>query len=371
MSVSLMANRIDTYLTDRALFNTDLLFRVNKWKANYVIPFANGMESAKNRFTAARTEAQQRATARAQAAAELQAKINMATSILMGLIAPYLSSAYSTLRIDSLKAVNSTLDDRMLSKAIAAGQESEAAMSRLVQRSTVRRFILNDITEHRIPAAAGAAGGLLTPTHTPGAATGPTTGSGAPTISPGLPGLPASALTEDFSAERLGRNMEQVFLTLSGELNERFMQVFVDTQSSIEQRRGFLVAATKTLIVRPPARPVDEWMGMPEMLGNQLFAILVANYLLSLQPQTGRAGPDIGHDLAFTLNKALKEKGHSKILNNPRMGVIDDDAGIGTQYWWSGLILEPQKRKIREIGSNAATVLETYMTAFGGTSDAV
>lgn len=43
------------------------------------------------------------------------------------------------------------------------------------------------------------------------------------------------------------------------------------------------------------------------MLGNQLFAILVANYLLSLQPQAGRAGPDIGHDLAFTLNKALKE----------------------------------------------------------------
>lgn len=367
-----MANRIDVYLGDRALFNTDLLFRVNKWKANYVIPFANGMEAAKARFSAAKAEAQQRAADRARALAELQAKINMATGILIGLVAPYLSSAYSTVRIDSLRSLNNTLDDRLLSRAIAAGNNSEAMMSQLVTRSTVRRFILNDITEHRIPAAAGAVGGMLTPSGSQAAGEAPTVGTNRSTIAPGLPGVPASALAEEFSAERMERNMEQMFLHMAGELNEKFMQVLVDNRNSTnEQKRAFLQSATKTLIVRPPVRPVDEWMGPPDMLGNQLFAILVANYLLSLQPQAGRAGPDIGHDLAFTLNKALKEKGHSKILNNPSPGVVEDDANLGTQYWWSGLILEPQKRKIREIGSNAAAVLETYMSAFGGTADAV
>ncbi|MBL8209214.1 MAG: hypothetical protein JNK87_00800 [Bryobacterales bacterium] len=368
-----MANRIDTYLTDRALFNTDLLFRVNKWKANYVIPFANGFETAKARFDAAKREAETRRAARAQAAAELQARINMATSILMGLVAPYLSEAYKTLRIDSLQQVNRTLDDRMLSKALASGNDSMEAMNRMIERATVRRFILNDITEHRLPAVAGAVTGQLTPSGTAAAPTAPGTGSGAAPVGVGLPGVPPQALTEDFSAERLGRNLEQVFLTLAGELNEKFMQVFVDNRgSSADQKRGFLVAATKTLIVRPPVRPIDEWMGSADVLAGHLFGILVANYLLSLTPQTGRAGPDIGVDLAFTLNKALSEKGHSIITNNPRMGTVERfPAVLDPQMAWSGLILEPQKRKIREIGSNAAQALEVLMALFGGSAEAV
>lgn len=359
MSTSIMASRIAMYQREPALFNTDIQNQVNKWESRYIIPLSNAYETAKNQLNEAIKEAQRIAEARAKAMAELQAKVSMVIGIAFSILGPYASAAYTAARPGMASAINGALDDRLLTKAIAAGRVDDAALNAMVTRSRIRTLIVNDILENRLPQVPGMIKDGMTAPGTGSSGTATPTGA-AGTNTPTMPGVSAEMMSGAFSAERVNRTVKQVFLNLAIEMHDRHMSLL----AASGDRTKFLQESVKTVLARPPVKAIDEWIG-GTILSNQMFGILAANYLLSFTPDKGRGWPQIPRDLAFTINKALQASGFSIINNNPQMGVKEELSYFGQQYWWDGNIMEPQKRKIIEIAKGGAAVLEAYMQAFG------
>lgn len=360
MSISQMSRRIDLYLQQPALFGTDLQARTNLWKANYIIPMANAYEDAKKRLDDCVTQARKIAEDRQKAYEALKGKIDLATSILLSLLGPFSDIAQNGLKA-SITVTDNTVRARILAQALDRGPLSQQAIMDIVAKEKVRQFLLNHVVEKGISAAFGKATGMLTPTAGQ-AATVPSGATPSPLMVQRFLGIPQDLLSGQYSAERMMRGMEQIFLQLSAELNEAYMARVVTAKTSAVEKKKWLEIATQAVIVRPPAVPVDKFVGDSAIITNQLFVILAANFLLSI-PKTTQRWPAIGHDLALTINRAYQVSGYSIITNNPKPGVNEGMHKPLAGVEWDGLIFEYTANKIKENARGGLAVLDAYMQA--------
>ncbi|MBK8185255.1 MAG: hypothetical protein IPK63_21070 [Candidatus Competibacteraceae bacterium] len=361
MSISRMTTRLDYYLREPALFGTDLSARKDLWKANYIIPMANAYEDAKKRLDTCVSDAKKIAEDRKAAYEQLKGNIDLATGILFSLLGPFSDIAQNGLKA-TMTVSDTTVRARVLAQALERGPLSHVDLVGLVEKEKVRQFVLNQVVDRGIPAALGKATSMISPAaaQTP---TGPATGTPSSQVAQRFLGVSEDMLSGQYSAERMMRGMEQVFLQLSTELNEAYMtQVVTAAQASAAQKRKWLEIATQAVIVRPPKLSMDQFVGDGKILTNQLFVILAANFLLSI-PKTTQPWPNIGHDLAYTINRAYQVSGYSIITNNPKLNVNEGMNAHLTGVEWDGVIFEYTAKKIKENARGGLAVLDAYMLA--------
>lgn len=360
MSISRMTTRIDYYLQQPALFGTDLNTRKDLWKANYIIPMANSYEDAKKRLDNCLTEAKKIADDRKAAYERLKGNIDLATGILFSLLGPFSDIAQNGLKA-SMTVTDTTVRARVLAQALDRGPLSHIDLAALVEKEQVRQFILNQVVDKGIPAALGKATSMISPAAAQTTDV-PTPGTLAAQLPQRFLGIPEGMLSGQYSAERMERGMEQVFLQLSAELNEAYMTQVVTANVGAAEKKKWLGMATQTVIVRPPKLPMDQFTGSGDIITNQLFVILAANFLLSI-PKTTQPWPNIGHDLAYTVNKAYQASGYSIITNNPKPNVNEGMGARLAGVEWDGVIFEHTAKKIKENAKGGLAVLDAYMQA--------
>lgn len=361
MSISHMSTRIDLYLREPALFGTDLQTRVDLWEANYIIPMANAYEEAKIRLDKCVTDAKKLGEDRQKAYQELKGKIDLATGIVLSLLGPFSDMAQTGLK-SAMTVTDNTVRARVLAKALDNGPLSHDALLALVEKEKVRQFILNQVVERGIPAALGKATGMLSPDA--GAAPSvPSAGTPTPSANQKFLGVSSEMLTGEYTPQKMQNGMKQIFLQLKAELNEAYMQKVVTAKASDADKKKWLEMATQTVIVRPPAVSLDQFVGSNKIVANQLFVIIAANFLLSITDTGGRIWPNIGSDLAYTINRAYQVSGYSIITNNPKP-LVNEGMGahlVGVE--WDGSIYKPISDKIKENAQGGLAVLDAYMQA--------
>jgi hypothetical protein len=364
MLKSNMVGQIDRYMTNRALFSADILAKALKWSTNYSHPLAVGYRSAKQRLENCVTQATARSEARRVAYEQLKARTDFALGVLFALMGPFTAAAMDNLKT-SMKVSNLQVDDRVLTKWYDAKRSPTLDFDQLLKREQIRQTVLNQVIElgtttvagqvsSRMSPAAGATGG------------GPQRPTGAPAATTGIaaaPGfsIPEGLLSGEFTPAEFEQNVQNIFNGFAVNMHDRYLQIF---DGPAEQKRQFLINATKSVLACPPPSPITDIIP-PAILESQLFGMIAGNYILSFQPSGGRIWPSIGVDLAFTINKALQATGHSIITNNPRPGKQTFEGSRDEQMAWDGTVVMPvvHPTKIREIGKGAATVLEAYMQA--------
>lgn len=359
-----MVGQIDRYMTNRALFSSDILAKALKWSTNYSHPLAVGYRSAKQRLDNCVTQATARSEARRQAYEQLKARMDFALGVLFALMGPFTAAAMDNLKT-SMKVSNLQVDDRVLTKWYDAKRSPNLDFDKLLNREQIRQTVLNQVVELGTTTIAGQVSSRLSPaagvtSGGPQKPTGPPASNTGVVAAPGF-AIPEGLLSGEFTPAEFEQNVQNIFNGFAVNLHDRYLQLF---DGPADAKRRFLVNATKSVLACPPPAPITDVIP-PGILEAQLFGMIAGNYILSFQPSGGRLWPSIGVDLAFTINKALQATGHSIITNNPQPGRQTFAGSLDEQMAWDGTVVLPVVHpvKIREIGKGAATVLEAYMQA--------
>jgi hypothetical protein len=358
MVISSMRSNIERYMGDRALFTSDVLSKALKWQTNYTHPLAMGYRDAKSRLEDALTAAEQDSTTARERLAEINASIGLAVGIASALLGPLVSRAFSELSA-TMRITESDVDARVLSQWYSPTRTPDLTFEALISRAQLRRAVLNHVVEVGTTSASSAASAAVsTATSTGSSAPQRSTSSGISTNSTDLPGM----LSGNFTTSEFEQYLQDKFNRLAVEMIDRYQAIFDGPQ---QEKRQFLINATKTILVTPPPRPLTELISC-DMLSRQIFPIIAGNYILSYRPGGASRYPQLGYNTAYRINEQLNSCGFSIITDGPRIGVMQrfgDAFPRGDNTLWSGIVMPLQKEKIMENGRNCSGILETYMEA--------
>ena len=354
---------LDRYMTDRALFNTDVDTARDKWGTNFSQPLAIAYGAAKQKLNDVVDAANKRAEERKKAFEKLQGQMDFAIGVAFALMGPLLDKAVGGLK-STMLITESDVDTRVLTKWYARVPDSKLNFDDLLNRAKIRQTLLNHVIEKGLDAAKDQIKPNLSPSKdaAPGAPPAPT-GPVAVMNSDPLLNIPEEVFRGDLSPERVQLNMRDLIDQMAIQLKDRYRQIDSSRQTTPAERRLFLTNASKSLLACPPSANITGTIP-PDMLANQLFAMIAMNWLARFQPTGGMIWPTVGYDIAMYMNEALRSAGHSIITNNPKLGVNEGvGSGRNLQMVWDGHIAPYTKKKMQEIGRNASIILLAYMEA--------